>query len=175
MRLILVALIICMVGANPGVAVPNPSGAAGSSEIVEWDLAIVLIDRQCQADPEIAYIEAHGSRWSPEKRYQVLWIAEKNEGDLVIITPKPPQEQDPENMGRGVLIASAFEKGYWIPGSKNAVSSGLPKLPAGVGSLAWRYDIEIRDAEGKVLCKVDPVICIKDGRGPLVQADPVCP
>lgn len=140
-------------------------------------MAIVRIDRQCQADPAVVYIDPVGERWSPEKRHQVLWIAEKNDGDLVIITPKSPEEQDPANARRGSRISRLFEKGYWIPGSRNAVSSGFPKPMAGSGNVAWRYDIEIRDAEGNVICKVDPVICIKDGgaaMAPLTK-DPVCP
>jgi hypothetical protein len=93
----------------------------------------------------------------------VLWIADKSYADLVIITPKSPREQDPTNPRRGLAITGLFEKEYWIPGSNNAVSSGLPKFSTGLGSVAWRYDIEIRDAQGNVICRVDPVICIKDG------------
>jgi hypothetical protein len=99
--------------------------------------------------------------WPPEKRYQVLWIADKSEGDLVTITPKGPQEQDPENPARGLAITGLFENVYQIPGSSNAVSSGLPKLSTGPGSVLWRYDVEIRDAEGNVICRVDPEICIR--------------
>ncbi|MFL6260293.1 MAG: hypothetical protein ACJ76Y_11325 [Thermoanaerobaculia bacterium] len=163
MRFIAIMFVMLMAAVSPSIAAVNHLGAAGSSEILNWDLAIVRIDRQCQADPPVISIDANDGSWSPEKRYQVLWIADKIDGDLVIITPKGPREQDAANPRRGLVIAGLFKRGYWIPGSSNAVTSGVPKVSTGLGSVAWRYDIEIRDAQGNVICRVDPVICIKPG------------
>ena len=165
MRLTTVVLVLLMAGAVPGIAAANDAVVVGASEALSWDLAIVRIDRQCQADPQTVVIDAKSGPWSPDKRYQVLWIADKNDGDLVTLTPKSPREQDPGNPGRGLTITGLFESVYQIPGSSNAVSSGLPKLDMGPGSIVWRYDIEIRDAAGNLICRVDPEICIKGGGG----------
>jgi hypothetical protein len=165
MRLVTVVLVMLMAGVSPGLAAVNDVVVAGSNEALSWDLAIVRIDRQCQADPQMVVIDAKNGLWSPEKRYQVLWIADKNDGDLVTIAPKSSQEQDPGNPGRGLTITGLFESVYQIPGSSNAVSSGLPKLYTGPGSIVWRYDIEIRDAEGNLICRVDPDICIRSASG----------
>src|SRR5215208_3599098 len=162
LRCIPVLLFLLMAVASSNIAAVNQLGATGSSEILNWDMAIVRIDRQCQADPATISIDAKSGRWSPEKRYQVLWIADKKDGDLVIITPKSPREQDPTNPRRGLMIAKLFEEGYWIPGSRNAVTSGSPNLSTDLDSVVWRYDIEIRDAQGNMICKVDPQICIRD-------------
>lgn len=165
LRFVPVLLFLLTAVASPSAAAVNQLGVTGSSEILSWDMAIVRIDRQCQADPPTISIDAKSDPWSPEKRYQVLWIADKRDGDLVIITPKGPWEQDPADPRRGQMIAGLFEKEYWIPGSSNAVTSGPPKLSTNLGSVVWRYDIEIRDAQGNVICKVDPDICVRGGGG----------
>src|SRR5436305_3640058 len=152
MRLASVVLVLLMAAVSPGIAAVNDVVVAGSNAALSWDLAIVRIDRQCQADPATAVIDAKNSPWSPERRYRVLWIADKNDGDLVTITPKSPQEQDPDDPARGLMITGLFENAYQIPGSSNAVTSGLPKLYTGPGSIVWRYDIEIRDAGGNLIC-----------------------
>jgi len=162
MRFRITMLVMLAAGVSPGFASER---AATSSEVLNGDFAVVRINRQCQADPSTAVIDAKDSSWSPERRYQVLWIADKNDGDFMTITAKSARDQDPEDPARGLRITGLFESIYQIPGSRNAVTSGFPKLSLGPGSVSWRYDIEIRDAEGNVICQADPEICVKGGGG----------
>jgi hypothetical protein len=148
--------------AVPGL-VHGQTVGAGKSEIVDWDMAIVHIDRNCNADQPVVSIDAPGGERVPASRHQVLWIADKQPGDLVIISAKAPADQGGATPQARQIAAHAFENSYWIPGNKNAVTSGLPTIPPVAASVAWRYDIEIRNAAGTVVCKVDPVICIKPG------------
>jgi len=162
MRFRTTMLMTLMAGVAPGLTC---AGAAASSEALNGDFAVVRIDRQCQADPAMAVIDGKDGPWSPERRYQVLWIADKNDGDSVTIIAKSARDQAPEDPAYGLRIAGLFDSVYQIPGSRNAVTSGFPKLSFGPGSVSWRYDIEIRDAEGNVVCRVDPDICIRNAGG----------
>jgi hypothetical protein len=148
---------------DPDLGLPKVAGFVQADPVE----AVVLIDRKCHASPEVAVIEVAAEG---PVRTQVVWVAAKNAGETLRITPKGSAAQDRWNRERGRSIRALFGAGFESgAGGENAIRSGPPTLGRELlrnGAVRWRYDVEIVGANGAKVCSRDPVVCIRDSGSP---------
>lgn len=149
-----------------------PRGGFDDGPQVEWDKQIVLINRACRANPEMAellYQPPPGTRPT-----EVIWVVDKGDHEEAFITAKPDGRQDPADpAGRGKNIREMLrDVEFRLPPGVDAVSSGIPRhrppFKPGEG-VVWRYAVRIHDpATGRDVCARDPGICYRTSDGGMI-------
>lgn len=166
-RILGLAALALSAGACTSV-LPNRTFDEGPT--VQWDKQIVLINRACHANPDIAVLDFQpGGGGHP--RTEVIWVVDKRDEEEAFITAKPNDKQDPgDPAGRGREIREMLRAvEFHLPPGVDAVSSGIPRyrppFKPGEGVL-WRYDVRIQDpASGREVCRYDPGVCYKTPDG----------
>lgn len=91
----------------------------------------------------------------PALPVEVRWTKQGNGNGLTVVI-KPVSGQSPEILGM-------FQTRYEIPPTGDSVVSGLPQNPPfGTGNeVRWKFQVQVLNAQGKVICGLDPDVCVR--------------
>lgn len=96
----------------------------------------------------------------PSKPVEVRWLKQGNgQGLRVVIKPIAVQSPDPIRNGK---ILAMFDARYEIAPDADSVVSGLPENPPfEANEVRWKYQVQVLNPQGNVICGLDPEVCVR--------------
>lgn len=100
----------------------------------------------------------------PAQPVEVRWAKQGNgQGLRVVIKPLTDQSPDPIRNGR---ILAMFDARYEIASDAESVLSKLPQNPPFENNeVRWKYQVQVLNPQGKVICGLDPDVCVRQPGG----------
>lgn len=109
--------------------------------------------------------------WSPadpSQPVEVRWFAQgKKKGFRVVVKAMTAAGAQSPDAARQKKILDMFGLKYNIGADVETVLSGLPRNPPfdAKHEVRWKYQVQVLDAQGKVVCGLDPEVCIREPGG----------
>jgi len=141
----------------------------GQGPRIEFDKQIVLINRHCETNPDIALLD-YDPTFGGKHRREVIWVVDKSDEEEATISVKSAEKQDDKNRERGDKIRRLLGKTDFVlePGV-DAVSSGIPKYKPpydGSKGVLVLYGVTIRNPQtNETVCSSDPGLCYRTTDG----------
>ena len=153
---------------------PPPAPAEAAAPVAAAAMAAAAADKAAITTINLSNCETAGNKgqttvidWQPtdpNADVQVRWTKQGNgQGMRVVIKPLAEQSTDPVRNGK---ILAMFDARYEIAADTDGVLSKLPKDPPFENKeVRWKYQVQVLNAQGKVICGLDPDICIREPGG----------
>jgi hypothetical protein len=109
--------------------------------------------------------------WQPSDAtlpVEVRWFAQgKQKGFRVVIKALTGSGEQSPDAARQKKILEMLELKYTIGPDVETVLSGLPKNPPfdAKHEVRWKYQVQVLNSQGKVVCGVDPEVCVREPGG----------
>lgn len=140
----------------PPAALPEQAAAAATAAaptVTTINLSNCETTSSNPKNPQVSIVDYQST--DPNLPAEVQWKKQGNGQGLRVVI-KPLADQAP-------AVLAMFQPRYEIPADGESVLSGLPQNPPfnGGNEVRWKYQVQVVNPQGKVVCGVDPDVCVR--------------